>query len=69
MWVKDVSSHKAFLLLFEQWVARWVAVGRKRKAWPFGIYKEDGCLGESEQGDVYLGDHLAAQISLGCHER
>lgn len=60
MWVKDVSSHKAFLLLFEQWVMRKIALVGKRKVWPFGIYREDGYFGERDQGDVCLGDGLVA---------
>lgn len=64
-----MSSHKIFLLVFEQWVTRKLGPVRKRKAWPFVIYGEDGCFEESEQSDIYSGDDLADQMSLGCHEK
>ena len=69
MWVKNVSSHKAFLLLFEQWVTSKLGPVRERKAWPFGIYNEDGRIRESEQSDIYYGDDLADQMSLGVMRR
>ena len=64
-----MSSHKTFLLVFEQWVTRKLGPVRKRKAWPFGIYEEDGCFWESEQSDIYSGDDLADQMSLGVMRR